>query len=132
MALRSRYTAKLLRDLNESKATGPDRIPANILKRISKEIAVPFTKLCRRLLQEACLPKVWKLHLICPLYKRTLAFKAGNYQGVHLTAILSKIAERVIGKSLVAHLHTGKFGPHQWAFTPGLSARDLVTALVMS
>ena len=132
VALRSRYTAKLLRDLDESKATGPDRIPASILKRISKEIAVPFTKLCRRLLQEACWPKVWKLHLICPLYKRSSAFKAENYRGVHLTAILSKIAERVIGKSLVAHLHTGKFGPHQWAFTPGLSARDLVTALVMS
>ena len=56
VALRSRYTAKLLRDLDESKATGPDRIPASILKRIWKEIAVPFTKLCRRLLQEACWP----------------------------------------------------------------------------
>ena len=49
-----------------------------------------------------------------------------------MTAILAKIAERVIGRSLVAYLHTGKFGPHQWAFTPGLSARDLVTALMMS
>jgi len=57
---------------------------------------------------------------------------AGNYRGVHLTAILSKTAERLIGKSLIAHLHSGKFGPHQWAFTPGLSARDLVTASVMS
>ncbi len=57
---------------------------------------------------------------------------AGNYRGVHLTAILSKTAERLIGKSLIVHLHSGKFGPHQWAFTPGLSARDLVTTSVMS
>ena len=56
----------------------------------------------------------------------------GNYRGVHLTAFLSKTAERSIGKSLIAHLHSGKFGPHQWAFTPGLSARDLVTVSVMS
>ena len=67
ICLRSRYTLKLLKALDESKATGPDRIPASILKRIAKHIAVPFTILCRRLLQEGCWPKVWKLHLICPL-----------------------------------------------------------------
>ena len=98
ICLRSRYTLKLLKTLDESKATGPDRIPASILKRIAKHIAVPFTILCRRLLQEGCWPKVWKLHLICPLYKRGTAFSAGNYRGVHLTPILSKLAERIIGK----------------------------------
>ena len=54
VALRSRYTAKLLKELDESKATGPDCIPATILKRVGCAIAVPFTKLCRRLLREAC------------------------------------------------------------------------------
>jgi hypothetical protein len=50
-----------------------------------------------------------------------------------LTNILSKIAERFIGAPLMSFLHKGeKFGRNQWAFTPGLSARDLVTALVMS
>ena len=29
-------------------------------------------------------------------------------------------------------LHSGKFGEYQWAFAPGLSARDLVTALLLS
>ena len=56
----------------------------------------------------------------------------GNYRGVHLTAILSKVAEKIIGKNLLTFLHSGKFGEHQWAFTPGLSARDLVTSLIMS
>ena len=56
---------------------------------------------------------------------------AGNYRGIHLTAILAKIAERFIARDLIAFLHTGKFGPDQWAFTPGLSARDLVTASMM-
>ena len=67
-------------------------------------------------------------NVICPLYKRDSAFIAGNYRGVHLTAILAKTAERLICRDLIKHLHTGKFGPDQWAFTPGLSARDLVTA----
>ena len=119
---------RLLEQLDETKATGPDHIPAAILKRICKQIAAPFTVLCRRLLQEACWPRIWRLHVICPLYKRGSAFTAGNYRGVHLTAILAKTAERLICRDLIKHLHTGKFGPDQWAFTPGLSARDLVTA----
>ena len=92
---------------------------------------MPFTILCRRLLQETCWPQIWRLHVIRPLYKRGSAFMAGNYRGIHLTAILAKTAERFIARDLIAFLHTGKFGPDQWAFTPELSARDLVTASMM-
>ena len=102
---------KLLASLDESKATGPDHIPASILKRIAKEICVPFTILCRRLLQEACWPQIWRLHVICPLYKRGSAFMSGNYRGIHLTAILAKTAERFIARDLIAFLHTGKIAP---------------------
>ena len=131
VVLRTRYTEKLLRELDENKATGPDHIPAKVLKEIAKELALPFTILCRRLWRESCWPTVWKLHLICPLYKRGSAFMPKNYRGIHLTAVLSKVAERVIGRKLLSILHTGKFGHCQWAFTPGLSSRDLVTATVM-
>ena len=57
---------------------------------------------------------------------------AGNYRGVDLTAVLSKVAEKVICKDFLSFLHSGRLGNRQWAFTPGLSSRDLVTALVMS
>ena len=43
-----------------------------------------------------------------------------------------KKAKGVIGRNLIAHLHCGKFGPRQWVFNPGLSARDLVTSLIMA
>ena len=132
VTMRSHRIEKLLRDLDEKKATGPDSIPAAILKKIASSIALPFTMLCRRMYQEGCWPKIWKHHLICPLFKRGSAFMAGNYRGIHLTPILSKVAEKVIGKNLLDFLYSGSFGIHQWAFTPGLSARDLVTALVLS
>ena len=103
-----------------------------ILRRVAEFIAQPLTVIFRRLWAEGCWPILWQLHQICPLYKRNTAFEAGNYRGVHLTNILSKVAEKVIGARLVKHLLTGKFGNDQWAFTPRLSARDLLTALVMS
>jgi hypothetical protein len=72
------------------------------------------------------------LHLIVPIYKKGAAFNAGNYRGVHLTTILSKMAEKVIGARLVPFLKRYVFGDNQWAFTQGLGARDLVTMLMMS
>ena len=78
VALRTRYTLKILKGLDESKATGPDCIPSSILKHIANEIAGPLVVLCRRLLREACWSRIWRLHLICPLYKRGSAFSAGN------------------------------------------------------
>ena len=78
IAIRAKYTRRILETLDETKTIGPDRIPASILKSIAKEIAVPFTLLCRRLLYEACWPSIWRLHLICPLYKRKSIFMPGN------------------------------------------------------
>ena len=120
VAFRSRKLQKLFEKLDVSKATGPDRIPASILKRLAKFLAVPFAKVCRRLYAEACWPQAWKTHHICPLYKRGSAFLAGNYRGVHLSTILSKIAGRFIDAPLMEFLHSGgKFGkkingPSRW------------------
>ena len=74
VALRTRYTKKLLSKLDVNKATGPDLISAEILRKIGDEIAIPFTILCRRLLSEGCWPKIWRLHQICTVYKKKTAF----------------------------------------------------------
>ena len=108
LCIRTRNTLKILRKLNESTATGNDKIPAKILKRIALVIAAAFSQICRRLFDDGCWPQRWRLHLICPIYKKKSAFKPGNYRGVHLTTILSKLAERVIGSCLVKFLQQGK------------------------
>ena len=51
---------------------------------------------------------------------------------MHLTTILSKIAEKMIALQLVPYLRRHAFGENQSAFSTGLSARDLVTMLVLS
>ena len=132
VAMRTRFTRRLLEKLDVSKATGHDRISAAILKRLGECLAMPFTRVCRRLYEEGCWPAVWKLHLIVPIYKRGSAFNASNYRGVHLTSILSKIAEKVISVRLTPFLQSTAFGENQWGFSTGLSSKDLVTMLVMS
>ena len=85
---------------------------------------MPFTGICRRLFYEGCWPEAWKLHLIVPIYKKGSAFQPGNYRGVHLTSILSKLAEKVIGARLTPFLRMNAFGKNQWAFSSGLGARS--------
>ena len=129
---RSRSTKRLFEKLDECKATGGDMISAAILKRLCDCLAVPFTIVVRRLFHEGVWPSVWKFHLICPIFKRGAAFKPDNYRGIHLTTILSKLAEKMVGAHLIPFLQRVAFGKNQWAFTPGLSSRDLVSMLMMS
>ena len=129
---RNRSTKNLFKKLDVNKATGNDKISALILKRLADVLAIPFTKIVRRLFYQACWPSAWKYHLLVPIFKKGAAFLPGNYRGVHLTTVLSKVAERLLGIHLVPYLRRTAFGENQWAFTAGLSSRDLVTMLMMS
>ena len=130
VAIRSRQVCKELAKLDVSKATGPDKISAYILKELASEITVPITILSRRILNEGCWPASWKLHHIVPIFKRSLPFLPQNYRGVHLTSVISKTVERVIGAPLIQYLQVNSFGTNQWAFTKRRSARDLATLCV--
>ena len=130
--LRSRKCRRFFKELDASKASGHDKISAAILKRLYNVLAVPFTRVCRRLFFEGCWPSVWKYHLVVPIFKRGAAFKPGNYRGVHLTTVLSKVAEKMVVLHLTSFLERKAFGANQWAFSAGLSARDLITMLIMS
>ena len=130
--LRTRMTKRLFRKLDESTATGGDKISAGILKRLGHVLAFPFTRVCRRLLYEGCWPKIWKHHLIVPIFKKGSAFVPGNYRGVNLTSVLSKVAERLIGSHLVPFLQRSSFGDDQWTFRTCVGFKKLCTMLIMS
>ena len=99
----------------------------------AEELAYPVTALVRKLLSEGCWPECWKLHWLIPIYKRKAVSDPGNYRGVHLTSVLSKVVERVLNKILSPYLkEAGAFGESQFAFQAGRSCNDLVAALVCS
>ena len=51
---------KLLRNLNPSKATGPDQIPARLLRELAHELALPVTKIFQATYDTGELPNSWK------------------------------------------------------------------------
>ena len=129
-AVRVRNVERELAKLKVATATGPDQIPSRILKTLAAEIALPLTLLIRRILKEGYWPNLWRIHHIIPIYKKLSVYDPRNYRGVHLTPVMSKVVERVIGNPLIAFLDQHGFGNSQWAYRKRSSARDLVLLCV--
>ena len=113
--------------------TGPDRLPSRILKMCSTELALPVLLLAERIVETGFWPTPWILHWVVPLYKKKSVYSASNYRGIHLTAQLSKVLERLMQKLFVPYLSKFNcFGPSQVAYTRGRGSRDALAYLVLT
>ena len=57
---------KLLKDLNPSKAMGPDKLHPRILKELAAELGPVFAHLFQQSLDTGEIPEEWSLANICP------------------------------------------------------------------
>ena len=91
--------------LDVNKATGPDLIPALLLKNcavnISPSLCDPFNKS----LSSGILPSEWKLANITPIPKKSTFHDVSNYRPISLLSLVSKVFERCIYNHLIAHVH---------------------------
>ena len=95
---------KLLRQLNPSKASGPDNIPAKILKECSRELAPLITTLFTKTIQEGKIPCDWKEANITAVFKKGDRNIPSNYRPVSLTSIICKLQEHIIVSNVLDHL----------------------------
>ena len=93
---------KLLKNLKSSKATGPDSIPAFILKEAARELAPIMTLIFQRSLDTGIVPEEWRKAWIVPIYEKG-EHLPGNYRPVSLTSITCKVLEHVIHSSIMSH-----------------------------
>ena len=124
LAVRTRKVASILRKLKVDSGTGADGVSARVLKMCADELAVPLTKIMRRILVCQRWPNVWCLHWLVALYKRKSVFDPINYRGVHLTAQMSKVIERVLAVFFAPRLERAAFGRNQFAYRKAHGARD--------
>ena len=99
--IRQCWTRRVLANIDEGKATGPDGITGVILKRTRRELAAPITRLARRLLTLGAWPDIRRYHWSVPLYKRKSVHNPLHYRGVHLTSVLSKVVEQLLSNVLL-------------------------------
>ena len=95
---------KLLRNLNVSKASGPDNIPNTILKTCSTQLAPAVTHIFNLSVNTGTLPEVWKNADITPIFKKGNKHEAANYRPVSLTSVCCKTLEHIICRHILNHL----------------------------
>lgn len=118
--------------LDEQSGTGPDLLPARILKHCAAQLAYPILQLAMLILDSGEWPECWKDHWIVPLFKRGAVYLSKNYRGVHLTAQLPKVVERLILSLLEPHVTLWNLtGENQFAYSKKKGARDVLALLCL-
>ena len=94
---------KLLMNLKTNKATGPDEIPAFILKEAATQVAPALARLFQLSLNIGQVPNDWKEASVVPLFKKGDRHQASNYRPVSLTSIACKLLEHIIHGNIMQH-----------------------------
>ena len=122
---------KVITNLDSSKASGPDCIPAVVLKNCEPELSYILAKLFNKCLKESCFPDCWKVSSVVPVFKNVgERSTAKNYRPVSLLSVVSKVFEKLVNNRIVDHLEKcGLFSDFQYGFRSSRSTADLLTVV---
>ena len=95
---------KLLKNSNPHKASGPDEIPAKVLKECADEIAPYLTIIFTKSLLDGCIPEDWKRANVSAVFKKGDRHSAANYRPVSLTSLCCKVQEHILTSNIRRHL----------------------------
>lgn len=113
---------KLVNNLKENKATGPDGLSCRVLKECSEILSCFLYVLFENSLSSGCLPSEWKRAHVVPPHKSGPKNRVDNYRPISLLCVCSKILEHIIYSNLFKHLGINNFlNPNQHGFRSGLS-----------
>ncbi len=94
---------KLLTQLKDHKACGPDLLPTTILKEAAEPVSIFLKAIFVKSLSSGTLPRDWKLANITPVYKKGDRSKPANYRPISLTCVCSKLMEHIIVSNVLSH-----------------------------
>ena len=91
-------------NIPSNSASGPDGIPAILLKSCAKELCEPIRLIWSESFDRGEVPKFYKDTYITPLYKKGDRAKAVNYRPVALTSHVIKVYERILRGKMVSFI----------------------------
>ena len=116
---------KKLIALNPAKASGPDGVPAWLLKENADLLAPVVTDILNCSYLEARLPQSWKLANVAPIPKQTPVYDVNKHlRPISLTPVLSKLAEDFVVDRYLKPALLAKVDSRQVGTVPGSSTTE--------
>ena len=113
---------KKIKELNTHKSSGPDSIPATVLKNCLDCFAPILTIIFRKSYHIGEVPEEMKKATIVPIKKSGDNTDACNYRPISLTPIIAKMFESIVNDNLSSHIHENNIlSSVQHGFTKGHS-----------
>ena len=127
--IRARVVEMKLKHLKTSKATGPDGIPARVLRECAEVLSKPLASLFSASMSAGIVPNDWKCAHVVPIYKADGKSNQNNYRPISLLPIISKVMESIVNDHLCKHLFGLRLiSNHQYGFHPNHSTLDLLSS----
>ena len=90
-----------LRNIRSDCSTGPDNIPANMIKMVADYLGSPLTDVINTCIQKLYFrPSAWKLARICAIPKGNQIKSEKDLRPISILPVLSKVYERLIFRQL--------------------------------
>ena len=119
---------KQLQKLDVNKASGPDGIPALVLRNAAAELASPLARLFRLCFDGECVPARWGVASVVPCFKGGGKRSLSDCRPVSLLSVLSGVVEGLISKSMWRRLESHRLvSGRRFGFGAGHSTSDALT-----
>ena len=115
----------MIDELKERSAPGPDNIGNKVIMELREQLALPFSILFRKSLDDAEVPEEWKDSVVSPIFKKGARSDPGNYRPVSLTCNTCKLLEKIIKGEMECHMERYVTGNSQHGFRRGRSPRPI-------
>jgi hypothetical protein len=124
---------EVIRNLDDSKCSGPVGIDGIIVKRLHKCLPKFWISLFNKCLVLSCFPKEWKKARVIAIPKsdKTKLHSVQGYWGISLLSIPGKCLEKLLIDMLNYFLETtGQIPSLQYGFTAGRSTADAIKSVL--
>ena len=122
---------KIIRNLDLSKASGPNCIPVVVLKNWKPERFYILAELFNKCLKESYFPNCCKNSLVIPIFKNVgERSTAKNYHPVSLLSVVGKVFTKLVNNRILDHLEKcGLFSDFQYSFRSSRLIPDFLTVV---
>lgn len=112
-----------IRLIRNGKATGHDKISAEMLKCMGEVGNRKLLEVCNKAWEEGTIPEDWQIGVIVPIHKKGDTKDCSNYRGITLLSSALKIYERLLEEKLRIHIEP-TMDEAQSGFRKGRSVHD--------